>query len=401
MLIDEAGVWTERTKDGALNLVVKAPTHALRAVHRLEAPVSLRIAVVELDGVQLLIFGLRIEDEPGCPSTSFGPLRDERDLEELLGVLEREAVPVHLFNELVLNLLRLDCTLPPETQDIRSRLVDCVPHLTDLRKAPRATIDAIMDHFHTLEGSGQGDVRAVVHVTETLPLARVQTTELEVVHLGAGAFRLSDLDEGGELERLVYPLFEWLCPTRAYLSPHVGEGPKRRELTDLLAFTPTPELTQEGFFLVESKALSVAAAQVDKSSTKRAKSVLKDIRKGIRQVLGAAKRVYSGAPITTREGQPIDIQERAKQAGHGIVLLSELHSGVDWGEVAGLVEKARPKLLVHVLDLTELQKLVSQSEGRPAVFEHFLIERWKAVLKQRSLVRLRVLRPGVDPDYSD
>jgi hypothetical protein len=398
MLIDEGGVWTERSRDGRLHLAMKAQTHAIRSVHRLNAPISLRIAVIELDGVNLLIFGIRIEDEPGCPNTSFGPLRDERDRDELLELLELSEVRLHVFNELVLNLLCLDCTLPADARSTLEQVAACVPRLTHLRAVPRAAIDGIMDHFQALEAGREGNPNAVVHAEETLPLACVDSTELEVVYFGAGRFKLSDLDEGGELERLVYPLLEWLCPTQAYLSPQVGEGPKQRELTDLLAFTPAPECEEEGYFLVEAKALSVVNGKQDKPSDKRGRSVQKDVRKGVRQVLGAAKRVQAGAAIYTPDGDPIDMGARSKAVGHGIVLLSEMHTWVDWGEVAQLIEDARKRLLVHVLDLTELQKLVSQSEGRPAVFEHFLIERWKAVMKQRSLVRLRVLRPGIDPD---
>lgn len=396
MLVEGGGAWTERTADGDLHLVVKAPTHSIRAVHRFGAAASLRVALVELDGARLLVFGVRIEDEPGCPNTFVAPLREARDVDEVVQLLARSEVRVHVFNELTLNLLAVDCDLPSEAKSLRDRLVAWVPQVTEVRSARRATIDAIMDHVEALESGHESLRQAVVHVWETLPLRCDRTTELEVVYLGAGTFKLSDLDEGGELERLVFPLFEWLCPTRAFLSPKIDEQGKRRELTDVLAFTPAPECTEEGFFLIESKALSVVNAKQGKSSDKRGRSVEKDIRKGIRQLLGAAKNVHSGSPIYDRDGVPIDMQERAKAVGHGLVLLSEMHSSVDWGEVARQIEEARSKLLVHVMDLAELQKLVSQSEGRPAVFESFLIQRWEAVFEHRGLVRTRVVRPAAD-----
>jgi hypothetical protein len=130
----------------------------------------------------------------------------------------------------------------------------------------------------------------------------------------------------------------------------------------------------------------------------------------ISQLKGAIKRLRAGDPVFRADGTPIEVdslfpenaavieplnlRERANKVGHGIVLVSDMHDGLDWRKVAGeLFEAVKPtKYLLHILDLRELQRLVSHSHGRPAVFETHLVRRWELMVEQGSaLVRSHFL----------
>ena len=72
-----------------------------------------------------------------------------------------------------------------------------------------------------------------------------------------------------------------------------------------------------------------------------------------------------------------------------------MHQGVDWEKVADELIHASEAVgyLFHVLDLRELQQLVSHSAGRPAMLEHYLTGRWQLMVQGKSaLVRSQFLQ---------
>ena len=231
------------------------------------------------------------------------------------------------------------------------------------------------------------------------PLSVGQIQSLRSFVPDRGMFSLDDRDEGNELERLAVQAFEFLCPFGTYHQPQVERSGKRRELCDILAVSRIREHEAEGIFVVQSKVASVTAEGLARTTERRAALIQKSIMAAIRQVKGAVRCLRAGYPILRVDGtpiesdpsvpelgaiEPLDLGERAKKVGHGIALVSELHADVDWQAVARELLNASKatRYFLHILDLRELQQLVSRSEGRPAVLEVYLIRRWHLMAQE-------------------
>jgi hypothetical protein len=98
--------------------------------------------------------------------------------------------------------------------------------------------------------------------------------------------------------------------------------------------------------------------------------------KGLKQVTGAMRQIRAGVPIEEADGRPIDLPNRNVPA-HGIVLISEMYSFVDWRAVAAAVNLATDRAqmtLFHVFDLRELASLANSSRATDR-FNQALIQR--------------------------
>lgn len=76
--------------------------------------------------------------------------------------------------------------------------------------------------------------------------------------------------------------------------------------------------------------------------------------------------------------------------GHAIAAISDMHPSVNWQLIAKelIAASQAARFMFHVLDLRELQRLVSYSAGRPALLEAHLTRRWELVARHgNALVR--------------
>ena len=90
--------------------------------------------------------------------------------------------------------------------------------------------------------------------------------------------------------------------------------------------------------------------------------------------------------------EPLNLRERASQIGQGIVLISDMHEGVDWEEVFSALAKVwlSTQYYCQVLDLMELGRLLTHSEGRPALLEWLLLRRGQVMVeKKTAFIRFR------------
>lgn len=79
---------------------------------------------------------------------------------------------------------------------------------------------------------------------------------------------------------------------------------------------------------------------------------MKDLRKAFNQIQGAVRFARLGT-ILTREGEEIAVSEVARQAALGVIVVSEMHYGPNWREVADWIRAAAKKnqILTNVVDL--------------------------------------------------
>jgi hypothetical protein len=242
-----------------------------------------------------------------------------------------------------------------------------------------------------------------------LPVTFIQTQTIRILLPRIGAVDLTDTNEGSELERLTFQAFEQLFPFGVFINPVVGEGKKRRELCDVLAVSRVREVEMEGVFVVQNKVASAFPEGLKRKTTRRAKSIQNNILDAIGQLGGAIKAIKSGATIYRAEDgtsvevdpplpelakivEPLDLSERANQIGHGIVVVSDMHEGVDWGVVFDALAEVwrETRYFCQVLDLQELGNLIEHSKGRPALLEGYLVERGRRMAEAKNpLIRFR------------
>ena len=193
----------------------------------------------------------------------------------------------------------------------------------------------------------------------------------------AGRFSLADKDEGGGLEQSVWHLLESLFQHRIYRSPQVVNGNKVRELTDVLA------ASDYGIFLIESKAMAVLNTSKEQITSRRAKNIESQIRKALRQLVGAIKSVQQGLQIVTQDGQEIEINRELLP--HAIVLLSEMNSAIDFNSITAELFKTQieSRAMFHIVDLRELAMLVGGSKT-VNLFDYFLCQRAEEVVNVQN-----------------
>lgn len=418
MKLERAGVWLERSAPTPnLWMVAKLPMNVIRAVHA-GAAVALELWVVEIDETPISVFGLKVDDDVQHPTCAFGACRSNPETEDLRTVLKASAFPIQFHNELSLPILRVLC---------RSEVERARPVLDVLRAHPNSAERELrtraLDVVHaSMTPDAAHDPRMKIRCE--IPLAIEESEVLGFHVVGSGPVCLDDPDEGAELERLTFQAFEFLCPFGVYHQPQVEKGRTRRELCDVLAISRVREHEDEGVFVIQSKVASVTVAGLLRTTARRSSSIHKSILAAIGQLRGAVRRLRSGGPVYRADGTsieddlpslrpppsvaPLDLRTRVSKVGHAIAIISEMHEDADWRAIGTtLVEASQSTgFLFHVLDLRELQALVSYSDGRPAVLEAHLVRRWELVrVSGTALIRSQwgsgSMLQGVGSDPSD
>lgn len=395
--VELAGVFIDRSLNAPhLWLVAKLPNNLIREIQA-GARVSLLAWMVEIDHNFISAFGLKIFDDQAAPRTFFGSCRSDEEAADLQAILARGNFPLQLHNENFLPLLSAECNFDPQNSCMVTNIVASPVCQGELGFRFREQANDLIEE--ALAGNTDCRIKASCE----LPFVLQKVEKLRVHLVGSGDISLDDPDEGNELERLTFQAFDSLFPFGAFHSPQVGDGKKRRELCDVLAVSRVREVENEGVFVVQNKVASASPVGLKRKTARRAKSIQNNIMAGIGEgaikVLRAGEQIYRAAdgsplevdpPEVADHAEPLNLRERAAQIGQGIVVVSDMHEGVDWNAVFFALGKVflSTRYYCHVLDLQELARLITHSKGRPALLEGLLLRRGEEMLKQKTaLVR--------------
>ncbi len=388
MDVSQGGLWLDQAN--TCLLVTKLPTHLIKAI-RGGAKACLVVSAVTIDGSTVRCVGLRISDDPTKPVTVFRTHRAADEHRAFAELLREDVVDCHFFDELSRHVLYSRCRLEvPAKNRLTDSLRGASHYVGDANQATEAALDTFQKILSLPLGSDPGPLTRVV------PLEFVTHTPTRIYAIGSGRFIL-DEDEGGGLEQSAHQLMEYLFPASSYRSPLVEHGGVYRELTDSLA------TCNGGLCLLETKALSVFNTDPARSTERRARQIRKAIDKGLSQLRGAVRKIRSSAIIRSNKqpyvdvfapDAPILIQDRATALVNGIVLISDMHAGIDWKELAEVITSdTTDRALLHVMDLHEWRTLVGHCKT-PDLLMLNLARRWTVVKEgQTALVRSR--RPPI------
>ena len=138
-------------------------------------------------------------------------------------------------------------------------------------------------------------------------------------------------------------------------------------------------------FLIESKALNVLIRGNDISMEKRVNGIQKQIKKGVDQLIGAAKKIAENIPIYDSAGQEISFDRTL--FSHCIVLVSELYAFGEWDHVVLRIFQAmiEQPMCLNVMDLQEFMHIIGASQGKRDRFDYFLLQRRDDLIKNMNI----------------
>lgn len=395
----QSGLWIDRLHGGAVALVCKINEAVIKSLHQ-GAGCSLLFSVVEVESLSIMCLGLRVQDEPDKPFTLMIPNSSPDDLASVKEILGSRTTRLHCLNELNHPVLSASCSLDAVTAQgalDRLRPANLSP-ITAIAASAREQSDflQILDrslrrfqqHIYQTEDIKEGEMTAAIPLTLEI-WEPEEVFEISPTAQG-GPFRIDDADEGWKLEKEVHLCMDAIYPGRSSIHrPTRNDG---KEHIDVLCFD------SNSLCLIESKSLSVLKVDQMRPSWRRASNVEKDISKGIGELQGALRYIRSGGQVFDVDSSPILINSQGDLPAHAIVLLSEMYASLDWEQIARQVisasENEHHKALFHVVDLMELNHIVSQSRDSQD-FYFLLAQRWGNV-KVKGTAYFRSMRLSAD-----
>lgn len=397
LAVANIGLWPEALTNDRVALVCKIPETAIKALHR-GAKCSFLLAVTRVEALALLCLGLSVNDEPQHPFTALMLNSATEDAPLLDQILTSGSTTLHCLNELNHPMLSASCSLertaataaaeslrssdywlltpesikpfkPPDLSKIFELALDCFAR--EIFRSPDQPVGEEIMMF--------ANVPLTLEIWEPTEIFEVTPT------ISDGPFLIGDQDEGPKLERLIHLCIDQAYPGQSYRSPQVQDGKATRELADVLAFD------ERSICVIQAKALSVLDVELDRPSSRRAASVRKDIKKALKQSIGAMDKIRSDTPLFTADGLPLEIPNRKESPANAIVLLSEMCAFLDWTKIAANViavsKSESRKALFHVMDLRELSDLTERCPNSGTFFTR-ISERWLQIkIKGTSYIR--------------
>lgn len=405
----EMGVWTELLFDDSVALVVKLPQTIIKRIYR---GIECKIvnSVIKVKNYSILYLGFIVYDDADNPLVFIQPIANKKALIEYQQVLRASSVKLHMFDELCHPLLTADCNLKLElAANAHEKIMSASPHVLEsvtsdrnrINDFCRAVVKGVDIFQRDLESIKIG--RSTISVPKTnciIPLSLVvhdPPNGFSVDDKGNTVeFTLAQEDEGSVFENLISFSLHGLYPQRSYLRPNVVIGKKERELADFMALNDFDKT----ILLIQAKGTGSLCDSLYKPSSKRSSSTGKKVEDSLLQLEGAIKQIRSGNQIYDCNHNMIEITEYSHSLIHGVAIVSELYSFVDWRKIAEKVstlsDNKEYRTLFHVIDLQELQQLVKNSNSVEE-FHKFLIGRWmKVKISKTAYVRSRTRPPFGD-----
>jgi len=391
MKYEAAGCWPVPINNGdEFALVTKMPASSIKALSR-SCDVSLSVARAETPEGVVLATTLTVADDPSAALVLSGVLRHEEEQLAIENILHLGNSVMVFFDELSRPVARANCALNNPECDAAAAMVQSPGSRYSGPLTP--LLSDVLD-----EVQGFADPRLAVaakysptFITIPLTLSGFETQQSTTIGLtDALDFQLDDPDEGMGLEQSTWHLLEHLFEGRIVHSPHVQEIAELRELTDILTFCDA------GICLFESKAAAMLTTKLDRTTERRAKSIKKQIDKGVDQLVGAMRNLARGLPLVTKDGSVITMPPTVGAIRQGVVIVSEMLPSVDWEAVgARLIDTSQQTgSMLHVLDLRELRVLVGISTDDPVLFAAHLAYRFDAMAERKHpMIRMRLDGP--------
>src|SRR5690606_30661891 len=314
LLQEKTGIWYITDEYGS-KIIIKVPSSILKAIIK-----GCKIELVFGLDNNIFHIGVKIYDDPINFITLINTQKNMDEHLSIAKIMHLDKVQIQLYNELCVCQCFGDIVLTTKNKN------DILCLLGNPKKLYVGVIDEKInqsaDNFQYSLGldipNNHGSFNKVETLVIEAKIQNFQTMNNEFVEdTGIVSTEISDSDEGTLLEKEVFVVLRSLFGSNIYHSPQIAiKTPKQRELIDILAFS------DNGIFLIESKALGVNNSSEDRNMDRKIKGLQKQIEKGIKQIVGAYKEISEEGLIYTASGEKIEFNRTLPPCG--IVLVSEL-----------------------------------------------------------------------------
>jgi len=331
-----------------------------------------------------LLYALKVYDDGEKGGVLWSILERDEEKTALAAMVRGETYQIFLFNELAVNVAW--ATLPISADLGLTEMVAGAATGRADHPALKSEASLVLERFHN-ESVSRTDL-IVVDVPSTTTWKPV-FNHFITSHATSSLLDFFNKDEGSHQEQMGIWLTDNLHPFGVHHSPQIPKGKGFRELTDILLSY------QFGSILIESKALAIFARDRLPDRTKLGHDVSAHVAKAVNQLRGGIRQIKTGTPVTSKDGDSIDIERT--QPMHGIVLIPDLDL-IEDRETYGLpliseFMKATGGFL-HLLDIAELLRIVQAAEMIAArgktttpmmAFDYYLLERAKITRTKGTL----------------
>ena len=322
----------------------------------------------------------RIYDDPVHFLNLSGTHRFIEDHLALKKVMEEEVVQLQIFNELNMCVAFANIRFSSES---KNSILALLGEPTTLYCGDFTNlINQSLDCFQFSSGSEQAFDKRTIHVVETkVKLEDMVVMQNLVVGINHREHMIIDKDEGNVFEQQVWAVMQHLFEFQIQRNPQIKSKHGFRELTDVLAYS------EYGIFLFEMKGFAVMTVEKEASIERKVLNTQKAIKKGIDQLVGAAKKVQEQVAVYDANGN--ELQFDKSLCPHCVVLVSELLPFGDWKEVEFHILKAMmdQPMFLNVMDLKEFMHFIGHSKGSKHNLDYFLMERAKGFVEEPGIHR--------------
>ncbi len=211
--------------------------------------------------------------------------------------------------------------------------------------------------------------------------------QIENHHLGWGQtnkISLGDFNEGDKLEHQIAIVSESIFKQNTFKNPLVKNGKFERELTDVFM------MYDRGLFLIETKASSVLNKK-DQKFERKINGVIKQIKKGVNQLIGANKKLRKGCDLFDTDGCEINYNSEA--ITQNIVLVSEVVHLADREDLKQFLLNSMVdnNLSIQLMGFDEYMLIIKAAEGKKELFDYYLMERMKGWVKKGCPLNFKIM----------
>lgn len=384
MMSESASVWYVPANRGEeIAVLIKATTPAIKA---LLYGCDFTLQFGKKDNI--LCVGVNVID---VPDASLFFSRVERHLEEhlaLIRVLKERKFPLFLFNEMNMCVARTNAEL---LEQDASEILGFIGEASSLyvgrfTKAVSHALDCFCDSVEKSNMYPNSHPIPFCEIKPSLEAWRINSNIFLGVH-EYNTLEIDDINEGDLFERTIWAALESTFPLTLYKNPQVVLGNKTRELTDILSFY------EYRTFFIAAKDSSVLKAGYARNQERRTAGVQKQVKKAIKQLLGAVRVFDKGETILDNKGNELKLDR--DYTPHCIILVTEIMNYGDWSEIIDLLEDAMKKTDYYftLLDFREFVNILKVSSRNPKRFHAHLIQHSELIFKNRTVFIRGIIKP--------
>ena len=325
--------------------------------------------------------GMRIYDDPTHFLSITGIQRFIDGHMSIEKIMNRGSTFIHFYNELAILTATAELTLNP---DDRLKVLSLLSDTTDLYVGDFNDLAKYsLDCFEYSVGVERNEKK--VQMIETLMLEWKLTNWTIMQNIVAGinennVLIVNDLNEGSLFETEIWAALESTFDNQIFKNPLIPDKNGTRELIDVLAYS------DYSVFLIETKAISIYNADINRSMEKKVAHLQKQIKKAIGQLVGASKKIMEKVTISDIDGREISFDKTLLP--HCIVLVSELLYFGDWKAIEMQMFRAmiENQMYLNVMDLKEFIKIIKASRGDKDKLDYHLVKRVEGFVKHETIL---------------